>query len=80
MAVEPDGTVLPCQSYYEPLGNMLTDKWNTIWNHDLCKGIRERKYLDDRCVSCQLKQVCGGGCPLAQKHGDYMCLDRHSSM
>jgi len=80
MAVEPDGTVLPCQSYYEPLGNMLTDNWDTIWNHDLCKSIRERKYLDDRCVSCQLKQVCGGGCPLAQKHGDYMCLDRHSSM
>ena len=70
MAVEPDGTVLPCQSYYESLGNILTDKWDAIWNNELCKGIRERKYLDERCINCQLRQVCGGGCPLAQKHGD----------
>ena len=39
MAIEPDGTVIPCQSYYEPLGNILTDPWEGIWNHDLCKRI-----------------------------------------
>jgi len=80
MAIEPDGTVIPCQSYYEPLGNILTDPWEGIWDHDLCKRIREREYLDGKCVDCQLKDVCGGGCPLARTHGDYVCLDRHSSM
>ena len=80
MAIEPDGTVIPCQSYYEPLGNILTDPWEGIWDHDLCKRIRERKYLDGKCVDCQLSDVCGGGCPLARTHGDYVCLDRHSSM
>ena len=29
MAVEPDGTVIPCQSYYEGVGNMLTDPWES---------------------------------------------------
>ncbi|HEY3420059.1 MAG TPA: radical SAM protein [Methanomassiliicoccales archaeon] len=80
MAIEPDGTVLPCQSYYEPLGNILTDPWDKIWGHDLCKRIRERKYLDGECLECGMKDVCGGGCPLSRKAGDYICLDRHSSM
>lgn len=80
MAVEPDGTVLPCQSYYEPLGNILTDPWDKIWDHELCKSIRERKYLDGKCVDCKIANVCGGGCPLSKDHGDYVCLDRHSSM
>jgi radical SAM protein with 4Fe4S-binding SPASM domain len=80
MAIEPDGTVIPCQSYYEPLGNMLNDPWDKIWNHGLCKEIRERGYLDHKCLDCQLRDVCGGGCPLSRKHGDYVCLDRHSSM
>ena len=80
MAVEPDGTVLPCQSYYEPLGNMLSDPWDRIWNHELCVRIRERKYADEKCAKCELLQVCGGGCPLSAEHGDYVCLDRHSSM
>ncbi|OPY33148.1 MAG: pyrroloquinoline quinone biosynthesis protein PqqE [Methanomassiliicoccales archaeon PtaU1.Bin124] len=80
MAVEPDGTVLPCQSFYEPLGNILGDPWEKIWDHDLCKRIRERRYLDGKCPTCGMKDVCGGGCPLAREHGDYICLDRHSSM
>jgi radical SAM protein with 4Fe4S-binding SPASM domain len=80
MAIEPDGTVLPCQSYYEPLGNILSDPWDSIWNNRLCKDIRERKYVGEECPDCNLLQVCGGGCPLSWKHGDYVCLDRHSSM
>lgn len=80
MAVEPDGTVLPCQSYYEPLGNILKDDWRSIWNHPLCERIRKRDYVDDRCSKCEMLQLCGGGCPLSAEHGDYVCLDRHSSM
>ena len=80
MAIEPDGTVLPCQSYYEPLGNILADPWEKIWDHDLCKRIRERKYLDGECLECGMSDVCGGGCPLSRNIGDYICLDRHSSM
>ncbi len=33
MCVEPDGSVLPCQSYYHSLGNLLNDNWDGIWNH-----------------------------------------------
>ena len=78
MAIEPDGTVLPCQSYYEGLGNILDDDWEDIWNHELCKRIRERRYLPEKCNGCELLDACGGGCPLSIEHGDYLCVDRHS--
>jgi radical SAM protein with 4Fe4S-binding SPASM domain len=71
MAMEPDGTVLPCQSYYEPLGNILTDDWDSIWDHELCRSIRNRDYLNGRCVDCGLRDACGGGCPLARRQGEY---------
>jgi len=65
MCIEPNGDVLPCQSYYESLGNILTKDWNSIWNHDLSKSIRERKYILEKCSDCSLISECGGGCPLS---------------
>jgi radical SAM protein with 4Fe4S-binding SPASM domain len=64
MCIEPDGSVLPCQSYYQSLGNMLTNPWESIWNHDLAIYIRERKYVPEACTGCGLLPECGGGCPL----------------
>lgn len=68
MCVEPDGSVLPCQSYYQPLGNLQTDAWESIWNHELAVSLRERKELPLDCLSCALLAECGGGCPLARSH------------
>jgi radical SAM protein with 4Fe4S-binding SPASM domain len=65
MCIEPDGAVIPCQSYYEPIGNMLTDSWESIWNNDLSINLRERRYIPDKCNGCSLLGECGGGCPLA---------------
>ncbi len=76
MAVEPDGTVLPCQSYYKELGNILEDPWIDIWEHSLCKKIRERGYVDAKCKKCDLLKLCGGGCPL----DGGVCQDASSSM
>jgi radical SAM protein with 4Fe4S-binding SPASM domain len=64
MCVEPDGGVLPCQSYYHQLGNLLTDEWETIWNHELAVRLRERQGLPEKCDGCLLLAECGGGCPL----------------
>ncbi len=65
MAVEPDGSVLPCQSYYQSVGNMLGDSWDSIWNHDLSRWLRERRYVAEGCQACVLLPECGGGCPLS---------------
>jgi len=65
MCVEPDGAVLPCQSYYQSVGNILTDSWESIWNHQLSSDLRERRFAPEKCFSCGLLSECGGGCPLA---------------
>jgi radical SAM protein with 4Fe4S-binding SPASM domain len=64
MCIESNGDVLPCQSYYTSLGNILDDSWNSIWNHELSVSLRERKGLPAKCDGCGLLAECGGGCPL----------------
>lgn len=79
MAIEPDGGVIPCQSFYKPLGNILSEDFEKIWNKKLCRDIREGRLVPDDCRSCDLFSVCGGGCPLSWKSGDYVCTDVLSS-
>jgi len=68
MCIEPDGGVLPCQSFYEPVGNILNDDFDKIWNHTRCKWIREREYAMEKCKTCEKFDLCGCGCPLFLMH------------
>ena len=67
MCVEPDGSVIPCQSYYQPLGKILIDPCDRIWGHDLAVKLRERQGLPAECNACTLLSECGGGCPLERQ-------------
>ena len=65
MAITPGGNVVPCQSWLsgQPLGSMLRDDWETIWNSEPCRRRRD--------FSAQMR----GECPLriprkAQNGGD----------
>lgn len=69
MCTEPDGSVIPCQSYYSSLGNILSDPWDSIWNHELAVSLRERRNLPEACRNCLFLAECGGGCPLAVQAG-----------
>jgi radical SAM protein with 4Fe4S-binding SPASM domain len=64
MCIESNGNVLPCQSYYHSLGNILSDSWDSIWNHKLAVQLRERRRLPAKCAGCRVVAECGGGCPL----------------
>lgn len=68
MCIEPNGDVIPCQSFYQALGNILHDPWDSIWNHELALWLRERRYVPEECRSCAALQECGGGCPLTLLH------------
>jgi radical SAM protein with 4Fe4S-binding SPASM domain len=73
MCIEPDGTVIPCQSYFTPLGNILKDSWKKIWQNPLCVKIRARKYVQEKCYDCPTLNICGGGCPLKIGQEKYVC-------
>ena len=75
MCIESNGDVLPCQSHYTPLGNMLDDDWDSIWNHELSVKLRERKELPAKCDGCGLVAECGGGCPLKFEEENLISLE-----
>lgn len=56
MAIAPDGGVIPCQSWLssQPLGNMLTDDWDKIWQSQRCAAIRAKSAKMEQL--CQLRQ------------------------
>jgi radical SAM protein with 4Fe4S-binding SPASM domain len=64
LAVEPDGSVLPCQSYFKPLGNALADDFRKMWDTDLAKHLRAHDFVPEHCRTCIQFPLCGGGCPL----------------
>jgi len=64
MTIQPDGTVLPCQSWPDSVGNILTDDWSTIWRHPTCVKLRDHLFKSEECRGCEYEMVCGGGCPL----------------
>ena len=66
MLVQPDGSVLPCQSWPEAVGSILTDPWQAIWNHPICRKLRNHLFAPSACQGCAEFGTCGGGCPLDQ--------------
>jgi len=56
----------PASRYYQPLGNLLADPWESIWNHPLAVRLRERQGLPEKCTGLAQTYLaeCGGGCPL----------------
>ncbi len=83
MCVEPNGDVLPCQSYYVSAGNILTDSWDDIWNSELFLSFRQRESnpeaagLPQKCWDCSEISICGGGCRL--EHQALDAIDSESS-
>lgn len=71
--VGPNGDVYPCQSYFESLGNILTEPWEKIWNSPLARSLRRREYVEPKCKDCPTLQECGGGCPLELQSKQHIC-------
>ena len=61
MAIAPDGTVLPCQSWLSGpgLGNILHQPWHRIWSGAECRRIRS--------VSARMEHICQLGDPRRPK-------------
>jgi radical SAM protein with 4Fe4S-binding SPASM domain len=75
LAVEPDGTIIPCQSFFRPLGNILTDDFAKIYNSEFLVSLRRRDWAMDKCRACEWLPVCGGGCPLQSTEDSFCCPD-----
>ncbi len=58
MAITPGGNVVPCQSWLsdKPIGNMLRDDWENIWECPACTD--HRNYSADMTGECPLRRCC----------------------
>ena len=57
MAIAPDGTVIPCQSWLNAdagLGNILEGGFDTIWKHEAC--VKLRKMSEDEAIKCPFRE------------------------
>lgn len=76
ICVEPNGDVLPCQSFYVSAGNILRDPWEHIWGGELFRSFRDREEdprwagLPEKCWECPDLPLCGGGCRIEREARD----------
>ena len=87
LCIEPNGDVLPCQSYYVSAGNILHDPWEAIWRGELFRSFRDRVNdprwagLPQKCWDCADLPLCGGGCRIEREARDGIRLaeDAHAA-
>lgn len=61
MAIAPDGTVVPCQSWLgtdAELGNILKNSWVKIWNHPT--AVKLRRMSEEQSLNCPFREKKGG--------------------
>ena len=67
LGIMPDGSVYPCNLFFGKkeflLGNILTDPFKSIWNHEALDFFRS--FVHNTCprTTCALHARCHGGCP-----------------
>jgi radical SAM protein with 4Fe4S-binding SPASM domain len=79
MCIEPNGDVIPCQSYFSSLGNILQNDWSDIWDHPIAISLRDREWVSEECRACPNFQICGGGCPLYVEGQGVLCVESQST-
>lgn len=63
-SLAPNGDLLPCSSYDEPVGNVLREGFRAVWNSPRARFFREKRYAAPVCRACESFAACQGACPL----------------
>ena len=64
LSVSPTGDVLPCSSYREPVGNLLAEPFEQVWQSARALFFRRKQYAPPPCDGCEDFLACAGACPL----------------
>lgn len=67
LGIMPDGSVYPCNLFFGKreflLGNILTDPFDSIWQHGVLDTFRSFDRNTCLRTACKLHSRCHGGCP-----------------
>jgi radical SAM protein with 4Fe4S-binding SPASM domain len=64
VSVAPDGEILPCSSWNEPLGNILSENFGDIWFSKRALFLKHKNAAPRSCRACSAFTACQGACPL----------------
>jgi radical SAM protein with 4Fe4S-binding SPASM domain len=64
LSINPEGQVLPCSSWQEPLGSLLDHPFRSIWFSHRSSLLRRKEAAHEKCRQCEHFPVCHGACPL----------------
>ncbi|HET6452271.1 MAG TPA: radical SAM protein [Spirochaetia bacterium] len=67
LSVSPSADVLPCSSYPEPMGNLLTTPFSEIWFSERARHFKTKQYAPAECAGCSRFVACQAACPLYWK-------------
>ena len=64
ISISPTGSVLPCSSYPESLGNLLYEDFNDIWFSRRAAYFKQKHFAPAECSGCEKFTACQSACPL----------------
>jgi radical SAM protein with 4Fe4S-binding SPASM domain len=64
ISIAPSGDVLPCSSCADPVGNLLKEPFEQVWQSQRAVKYREKSYAHPECRACEDFYMCHGACPL----------------
>ncbi len=64
LSVSPDGTVLPCSSFPESMGNILENEFTDIWFSARAGFFKDKRFAPPECDGCDHFTACQSACPL----------------
>ena len=74
LSVAPNGDLLPCSSYDEPVGNLIESDFSKVWEGKSAKYFRDKGFAHELCNTCDSLAVCNGACPLYWRNLGYQEL------
>jgi radical SAM protein with 4Fe4S-binding SPASM domain len=59
-----NGDLLPCSSWDEPIGNLLTEPFGDLWFSERARFFKHKHFAPESCKTCASFTACQGACPL----------------
>lgn len=67
LAIDPQGHLIPCSSWKEPVGSLLRESFQSLWFGERARWLRTKSAAPEECAGCEDLPVCHGACPLVFK-------------
>ncbi len=71
LSVNPRGDVLPCSSWDEGVGNLLSEGFRKVWFGERAASLKNKEYAPPECRTCPAFAACQAACPLYWSYAGY---------